>query len=817
MGLNMKTNSRLWALGLGVSSLALCIGCEENQAHESLAATAAPAYSLAEGPDTAKPTTQPAVAPAPLAESPVPVVKNEPPLPATPAPIIITKASTTNPPAAAVGATNPSVAVATPATNPTEPPRISPALAEVVRLIQANVSQDIVLAYITNSTQPFYIGANEIVYLHDLGAPSSIVTSLINIDSTPEMQSRKQIAISAKPLPPGVALAEPAPNIFPPRNSVPPPNPPEPQPVNPPPNEGSAALSPPPPDTTVTYDYPAPATEVSYSYFYDSLSPYGTWTDVPGYGSCWRPTCATWNSSWRPYSDGGRWLWSDQGWYWYSDYSWGWAPFHYGRWCQPAGYGWVWQPDTCWGPSWVSWRYSPNYCGWAPLPPSACYVSGLGFYYNTGSVGIGFEFGLGAADYCYVPSGRFCDPHVRNYCLPPHQNVIVHKDTTVINNYVVGNNNQIINNGVGVDKIARVTRGDVKRVALKDTSSLKNLGTRHDRLESDGSTLTVYRPPATTLARKSVVASAGQPSVSVSRPPSAVRPAGTVRHSAVSVPTPTAPTSGSGAAGGAGASAGAGVKSYANPSVGNPRTTPSPVTVYTRPLTASREPVIVTGGIEPAQTYSKPEGQASSATRVERSGNEPSHVGNPNVAGGVRQHESSVVKDAAGQSPARSSGAYSKPGPESGSASHVSSVPGKPASVSGAGAAQGYTAPSAKSGYARTDPTPGYAKPVGSAASSGHNSAPTYTRPAAVAPSHNPSYATPSAGYVAPSRSETHHSQVAAPSGGHSGGSSGGHSGGSSGGSASSGSSGGSSAKSSSTSGSSSGSSGSSGSGKVGR
>ena len=757
----MKTNFRLWALVIGVSNMALWVGCQENQAQgrESLLAVASP--SLAANADEPKP----AAVPAKPAEAPVPVVIKEAvtleqadpsAAPAVPAPIIITKVPSTNPPAAV--STN--VAVVAPATAPAEPPRVSPALAEVVRLIQANVNQDILLAYITNSTQPFYIGANEIVYLHDLGAPAAVVTSLINIDASPEMQSRKQIAIAAKPLPPGVALAEPVPNIFPSRataqNAA---NPPEPTPVNPPSNAGSTALSPPPPDTTVTYDYPQPSTEVNYSYFYSSLSPYGSWSDVPGYGSCWRPTCATWNSSWRPYSDGGRWLWSDHGWYWYSDYSWGWAPFHYGRWCQPAGYGWVWQPDTYWGPSWVSWRYSPNYCGWAPLPPSARYVSGLGFYYNSGSVGIGFEFGLSAADYCYVPSGRFCDSRVRNYCLPPHQNQIVHKDTTVINNYVVGNNNQIVNNGVGVDKIARVTRGDIKRVALRDTSSMKNLGTRHDRLEADGSTLTVYRPPATTLARKSVVALSGQPAVSVSRPLSVVRPGTAVRNSAVA---PSAP-------------AGSGVKSYVNPGVGNSRTTPSPVTLYTRPAAAANEPVIVTGGVVPSISHAKPEAQSSAAgSRVERSGVESPRFTKPNVAGEVRQHEAAGLNEAAGS--VRPSSAYSKPVARSSAAGHVSPVPAGdnssriPAKPPASGApSPGYTAPS-KSGYTRGEPAPNYAKPVSPQPSAVQNSAPGYSQPATVAPSRGPSYATPSAGYVAPSRSEAHHSQVAAPAIGPSGG-----------------------------------------------
>ena len=70
---------------------------------------------------------------------------------------------------------------------------------------------------------------------------------------------------------------------------------------------------------------PAPSVDV----FYDSLSPYGTWVYVNGYGSCWRPTVVVANPGWQPYFDGGHWVYTDSGWYWMSDYSWGWAPLHW--------------------------------------------------------------------------------------------------------------------------------------------------------------------------------------------------------------------------------------------------------------------------------------------------------------------------------------------------------------------------------------------------------------------------------------------------------------------------------------------------------
>ena len=92
------------------------------------------------------------------------------------------------------------------------------------------------------------------------------------------------------------------------------------------------------------------------SYFYNDLSPYGSWVNLEGYGWCWQPRAVVVSPGWRPYCDGGYWVYSDAGWYWQSTYSWGWAPFHYGRWYAHPRCGWVWMPDRVWGPAWVTWR-----------------------------------------------------------------------------------------------------------------------------------------------------------------------------------------------------------------------------------------------------------------------------------------------------------------------------------------------------------------------------------------------------------------------------------------------------------------------------
>jgi hypothetical protein len=727
-------------------------------------------------------------------EATPPVVKNEAP----PAP------------AAAAGAVPPGSIIITKGTNvaaaPAGPPALSPALAEVVRLLEANVGQDVVMAYITNSTLPFNIGANEIVYLHDLGMPPTLITTLINIDSSPEMVARKKEAIAVKPLPPGVALSEPATNVYSPKGTFAVANPPEPEPVG----ADAGVVYPPAPTADVAYDVAPPVTEVNNSYFYTSLAPYGTWCDVAGVGYCWRPTCATWNDSWRPYGDGGRWLWSNSGWYWYSDYSWGWAPFHYGRWCRPAGYGWCWVPDNCWGPSWVSWRYSPNYCGWAPLPPTACYTTGFGFSYQSAHVGIGFEFGLGAADYCYVPSSRFCDRRPCDYFVSHQQHYAVHKETTVVNNYVVGNNNTVVNNGVGFDRVAKVTRGDIKQVALRDTTSLKNLGTRHDRLEADGKTLTVYRPPATTLTHKSVVSAprnsgstgGGSTGSTVVRPANYVKPtpaSGSIAgKDAFSEPAPArVPTSHA--------------SPPANIYIGNPnkaRTVPTPVTVYTKPVDSSYPPVIVTGGSSPPVQYSKP--AAAPASDIEPAQVAPKHnvkstaqglatapglanapglSSKPGVASRVAPQDTDSPLKGLHQSPGSG---YTKPAPGNSSArvnatkapENVSApgVVSAPRSVQPS-AAVASQAPAARPGQGVSGPPPSapaqnYSRPAPSVPAQGQSRpAPTYSAPARVE-SHQSRVAPPSAAPSAPSSAPrvSAPSAPSAPSGGGGGGGSSGKS-----------------------------------------
>jgi hypothetical protein len=106
--------------------------------------------------------------------------------------------------------------------------------------------------------------------------------------------------------------------------------------------------------------------DVNFQEFYDQLSPYGYWIDNPNYGYIWVPIAGP---DFTPYLSNGYWVLTDYGWMWISDYNWGWATFHYGRWDYNYYYGWFWIPDNEWGPSWVTWRRSEGYYGWAPMRP----------------------------------------------------------------------------------------------------------------------------------------------------------------------------------------------------------------------------------------------------------------------------------------------------------------------------------------------------------------------------------------------------------------------------------------------------------------
>lgn len=223
----------------------------------------------------------------------------------------------------------------------------------------------------------------------------------------------------------------------------------------------------------------APAEEVTVDQFKTKLATDGVWIEDADYGWIFKPNVVVADVSWRPYCNDGHWVWTTCGWYWKSDYAWGWACFHYGRWCcHPVHHCWVWIPDTCWGPSWVSWRECDTHWGWAALPPAAHFDLNAGFTFNGGAVGVGFEFGLHVDDFVFVPCGLFLDVHIGQHCCHHDDCVKIYNRTVVRNTYIV-KNKTVINNSISVRRVSKETHVAVKQQRVVNRETTKSV--RRDR------------------------------------------------------------------------------------------------------------------------------------------------------------------------------------------------------------------------------------------------------------------------------------------------------------------------------------------------
>ena len=293
----------------------------------------------------------------------------------------------------------------------------------------------VLISYANNAATPFSLTADQIVYLKDIGVPDSVVQAMIQRD--------QQLGVT-----------------------------------------DNAA-----PSTQAAPEAPPSTNDVSDNYFYGALAPYGGWVTVGGYGPCWRPSVVIYNSDWQPYCDHGRWVYTDDGWFWLSDYSWGWAAFHYGRWLHDPHWGWCWWPDTTWAPSWVCWRYSDDYCGWAPLPPFTAFQTGIGLTFNGVAVTAGFDFGISPALFSFVPIGDFCAPHPARYRVAPAYISAVYNRTAAINSFGA-ESGIIVNRGIDPQRIAAVTHAAITPVAIREASSPVTRGAAL----GPGQTLVINRP-----------------------------------------------------------------------------------------------------------------------------------------------------------------------------------------------------------------------------------------------------------------------------------------------------------------------------------
>lgn len=474
----------------------------------------------------------------------------------TPAPKAETAPAATNPPSAVVSASEPAEepVEATPEPKPFPPARtLSPGVAEVVELAQARVSEPVMLEYIRAATNRLEIGAEDLVYLRDIGLSDPVLTAM--------MEQGRQQRVEAR------GGGEPEPEIIAPAvvTEIPPDAPGEVFLPSRGPSQTSVAGTPeanlaptatsalPPamayaPATESVAPIPAESAEASQAaptsvtynnnYFYDALSPYGTWTEVAPYGMTWQPACSRLDPDWRPYCHGGRWVYTDSGWYWQSDYSWGWAPFHYGRWHRHTVHGWVWVPGRVWAPAWVAWREAEGYCGWAPLPPVAGWSFQYGVTWRSDGFYHGMAGGLGCDWFTFVSYRDFCHPSLHRHYLRDRHAVNIYGNSVVINNLVIRDRNTIVNHCITPQRITAVTRQEIAKVPLEDIHGSTGSKMRPDRIDPASGRLAVFRPKLPQSDNESPQDAGSIVSRSRQEP---VKPSQTSRPQLTSLPAPAEP------------------------------------------------------------------------------------------------------------------------------------------------------------------------------------------------------------------------------------------------------------------------------------
>ena len=218
---------------------------------------------------------------------------------------------------------------------------------------------------------------------------------------------------------------------------------------------------------------------VGISYFYDDLSAYGRWMEVPAYGWCWLPDVP---AGWRPYTVG-TWAYTDLGWTWVSYEPWGWAVFHYGSWYDDPVDGWIWVPGTVWAPAWVAWRYDDDDIGWAPLAPGTSWSVVFGLRTQS-AVAV-----LPAHNWCFVERAHFLDRDLAARVRPVAENRHLLARTILRDDYGV-RDGRPFDRGVEVRALERSLGRSVPRSRIADLGAPERGRTRG----SEQGALGIFRP-----------------------------------------------------------------------------------------------------------------------------------------------------------------------------------------------------------------------------------------------------------------------------------------------------------------------------------
>jgi hypothetical protein len=315
--------------------------------------------------------------------------------------------------------------------------------ADIARLLEAGMPEQVIVQTIAAGQPNFDLSPDALIALKNKGATPAVLSAML---------ATAHPTTAAAPTPPPSPTDAPAGAAEVP--SVPTATP-------------APALSAPPDDPLQDPPSVEPG-QVSFGYFQGQLAPYGNWVQLPEYGWCWQPTVVSQDPFWRPYCQAGHWAYTDQGWFWASDYPWGDVVFHYGRWARHPGFGWVWVPDYTWAPSWVAWRHGEGdgFIGWAPLPPSARFVAGVGLTWR-GRVVVDADFGLGPADFFFVSYDHYWEHDFRSFLFRPERAEFFWRRSVMRNGYRFNNGRYVIA-GIGPQRMEVLTRHPVRPFEVRE-------------------------------------------------------------------------------------------------------------------------------------------------------------------------------------------------------------------------------------------------------------------------------------------------------------------------------------------------------------
>jgi hypothetical protein len=124
-------------------------------------------------------------------------------------------------------------------------PGVAFGVSEVIKMYQGGINKDVIENYIANTSLPFHLSADNIIYLQNLGMPQEITKALLQRDS--QMQQQSAMAYQQQ-------QQQPPPQMMPPPNQA-----------------VAVPSSPPPPVTYASADYsagyPAPYYDYGYPYY----------------------------------------------------------------------------------------------------------------------------------------------------------------------------------------------------------------------------------------------------------------------------------------------------------------------------------------------------------------------------------------------------------------------------------------------------------------------------------------------------------------------------------------------------------------------